>query len=165
MIIDPPSPEDALFQVWLKLAKWFLRRRVLNLVNVLSLLSWKRTWLFTWTNLNSLHSKMCSVKFGWNWPCCSWEKDFYTSSMHFGYIVIITPWKRSWLFIWTNWNLLYSRMLCAKFDKYFPGGSGEEDKNMKVYVRTDDQTHDRWSEKLIWAFQLRWPKKTIRLNS
>ena len=27
-------PKDALFQVWLKLVQWFLRRRFLNLVNV-----------------------------------------------------------------------------------------------------------------------------------
>ena len=32
-----PSPKDALCQVWLKLAKWFWRRRFLNFVNVFSL--------------------------------------------------------------------------------------------------------------------------------
>ena len=31
------SPKDALCQVWLKLAKWFRRRRFLNFVNVFSL--------------------------------------------------------------------------------------------------------------------------------
>ena len=29
-----PSPKDALCQVWLKLAQWFLRRRFFNFVNV-----------------------------------------------------------------------------------------------------------------------------------
>ena len=29
-----PSPKDALCQVWLKLAQWFLRRRFLKFVNV-----------------------------------------------------------------------------------------------------------------------------------
>ena len=32
-----PSPKDAMCQVWLKLAQWFLRRRFLNFVNVFSL--------------------------------------------------------------------------------------------------------------------------------
>ena len=32
-----PSPKDALFKVWLKLAQWFWRRRFLNFVNVFSL--------------------------------------------------------------------------------------------------------------------------------
>ena len=35
--LESPSPEDALFQVWLKLAKWFWRRRFFNFVNVFSL--------------------------------------------------------------------------------------------------------------------------------
>ena len=32
--LKSPSPKDALCQVWLKLAQWFLRRRFLNFVNV-----------------------------------------------------------------------------------------------------------------------------------
>ena len=32
-----PSPKDAVWQVWLKLAKWFWRRRFLNFVNAFSL--------------------------------------------------------------------------------------------------------------------------------
>ena len=35
--IESPLPEDVLYRVWLKLAKWFLRRRFLNFVNVFSL--------------------------------------------------------------------------------------------------------------------------------
>ena len=35
--IESPSPKDALCQVWLKMAQWFLRRRFLNFVNVFSL--------------------------------------------------------------------------------------------------------------------------------
>ena len=34
IIIESPSPKDALCQVWLKLAQWFWRRRFLNFVNV-----------------------------------------------------------------------------------------------------------------------------------
>ena len=35
--LEPPSPKDALCQVWLKLAQWFWRRRFLNFVNVISI--------------------------------------------------------------------------------------------------------------------------------
>ena len=35
--LESPSHNDALWQVWLKLAKWFWRRRFFNLVNVFSL--------------------------------------------------------------------------------------------------------------------------------
>ena len=35
--LDFPLPKDVLCQVWLKLARWFWRRRFLNLVNVFSL--------------------------------------------------------------------------------------------------------------------------------
>ena len=36
--LEFPLPKDALCQVWLKLAKWFRRRRFFNFVNVFSLL-------------------------------------------------------------------------------------------------------------------------------
>ena len=32
--LESPSPKDALCQVWLKLAQWFRRRRLLKFVNV-----------------------------------------------------------------------------------------------------------------------------------
>ena len=56
-------PKDALFQVWLKLVLWFLRRRFLDLVNVyiwiLVIISpWKTECSFIWTNLNPLHPRM-----------------------------------------------------------------------------------------------------------
>ena len=35
--LEFPSPKDALCQVYLKLAQWFLRRRLLNFINVYSL--------------------------------------------------------------------------------------------------------------------------------
>ena len=86
------------------------------------------------------------------------------SSMYFCYFVIITPWKRAGPFIWTNLNPLYSRMLCAKFGWNWPCGFGEVDENVKslqtdgqTNIRTDRQTglqntDERWSEKLTWAF-------------
>ena len=37
----------------------------------------RKTWLFTWTNLNPLYPSKLSAKFGWNWPICPVEEDFF----------------------------------------------------------------------------------------
>ena len=63
---------------WLKLAQWFLRRRHLKFVNVLSLfrnyppfenrvtLHLHKYWI--------LNSRILCANFGWNWSSCSWEE-------------------------------------------------------------------------------------------
>ena len=75
---DFPSPMDALCQVWLKLAPWFLRRRLLKLVNVFSLfpyyLSLEKGGVLHWTNLNPHHLRMLCAKFDLNCPSGSWEE-------------------------------------------------------------------------------------------
>ena len=43
--------------------------------------------------------------------------------MHFRYFVIISFWKRTGPFIWTNMNYIHSRMLCTKFGWKWPSGS------------------------------------------
>ena len=74
---------------------------------------WKRTWPFIWRNLNPLYTRMLCAKIGWNWPSGSGKEDFFfISSMYFPYFVNISPWKKKWPFIWTNFNLLHPRMLC-----------------------------------------------------
>ena len=54
--LESPSPKDALWQVWMKLAQLLLRR-FLNFVNVFSqfrnYLPLERTGPFIWTNLNT----------------------------------------------------------------------------------------------------------------
>jgi hypothetical protein len=46
----------------------------------------------------------------------------------FSYIsVIISPLKRTWPYIWSNLNPLHPRIICNKFDWFWPAGSGEED--------------------------------------
>ena len=40
---------------------------------------------------------------------------FYILWMYFRYFVIISPWKRTGPFNWTNVNSVHSRILCAKF--------------------------------------------------
>ena len=88
-------------------------RRFLHFVNVfwLFLNYLPLAWLFIRTKLNPHHPKMFCVKFGWNWPSCS----FFLKSMYFCYFIIISLWKRVWFYILTNWNPLHLRMLCAKF--------------------------------------------------
>jgi hypothetical protein len=41
--------------------------------------------------------------------------------------VLISPLKRTWLFIWTNLNSFHPRIICTKFDWFWSAGSGEED--------------------------------------
>ena len=53
---------------------------------------WKRVGPFICTILNPLHHRMHCDKFGWNWLSGSGKEDFKTSSMYFGYFVIISPW-------------------------------------------------------------------------
>ena len=65
------------------------------------------------------------------------EKIFKISSFYFHYFVIISPWQKTWHFIWINLNLLHPRMLCVKFGWNWPSGSGE-DENVKSLQM------DRW---------------------
>ena len=47
--------------------------------------------------------------------------------MYFRYFVIISPWKSTWPFIWTNLNPHHPKRHSAKFGWNCPSGSGEED--------------------------------------
>ena len=57
---------------------------------------------FIWTKLNLLHPKMLFANFGWNWPSGSGENIFKLCQCIFAISSIISPWKRTWLFIWMN---------------------------------------------------------------
>ena len=104
-------------------------------------------WIFIWVNLNPLHPRMFVAKFGCNWSSGSGEENYLISSMYFCYFLIISPWKKTGPFIWTNLNPLHQRMLCAKFDLNWPSGSGE-DENVKSLRQQQQWTTDFWSEKL-----------------
>ena len=76
---ESPLHKDTLCQVWLKLAKWFLRtRRVLKNhfanFNVFSLCGYylplKNSMALNLNkiNLKSLYPRILCVMFGWNWP-------------------------------------------------------------------------------------------------
>ena len=51
------------------------------------------------------------------------------------------PWKRPWPFNWINLNPLHQRMLWAKFGRYWPSDSWQEDENAKKF--TDRRTEKR----------------------
>ena len=49
---------------------------------------------------------------------------FKISLIYFLYFVIISPWKRTGLFICTNLNFIRPMMICTKFSWNWPSGSG-----------------------------------------
>ena len=70
-----------------------------------------------------LHQKMLfmlCIKFCWNWPSGCGGFFFRILSMYFRYFIIISPWKRALLFIWTNLSSLHPGMLCAKSGRTWP---------------------------------------------
>ena len=60
-----------------------------------------------------------------------WRK-FFKNILNNIKIAIISPWRRTWLFIWTNLNPLHPRMLYAMFGWIWPSGSREED--FKIFL-------------------------------
>ena len=117
--LEFPSPKDALCQIWLKLAQWFWRRRFLNFVNIFSLFHYYLLLEKVGAlHLNKLKSPspndaLCQV-----WVKLAqwfWERRFFRYFNYFHYIIILSPWNRAGLFICTNLNPLYPRMICAKF--------------------------------------------------
>ena len=66
-----PLPKYALYQVWLKLAESFSKK---YFVSVFSLFRCNPSFKKQKQNLNPLHPRMLSGKFGWNWPSGSYEK-------------------------------------------------------------------------------------------
>ena len=77
--------------------------------------------------------------------------------MCFRFFVIISSWKKTWPFIWTNLNSFHPRMLCTMQVWFkWPSGSGEEDENVKS-LQSDGQTDDRRQaiRKARLNFQLR----------
>ena len=76
--LESPSSKDALCLVWLKLARWFWRKRFLNFVNVFSLFGYylplEKVGALHLNKLESPLPKLCA-KLGWNRPSSSGEED------------------------------------------------------------------------------------------
>ena len=82
--LESPLPKNAMCQVWLKLAKWFRRRRLyLNFVIVFSLFGNYLPWEISGAlHLNKFESpSLKNAKFGWNWTCGSGEEDENVKSL------------------------------------------------------------------------------------
>jgi hypothetical protein len=90
----------------------------------------------------------------WLWRrffcCCNFQCMFT--------LLLLSPLgKRHSLSLEQTWIPFPKRMICAKSGKNWPGGSGEEVENVKLYRRTDD-----WQQairKAQLSFQLKWVKK------
>ena len=113
-------------------------------------------------HLNKLESplpKDALWQFGWYWPSGSGDEIFFN---FVNYFTIISHWKRAGTFIWTNFNPLHPRMLCAKFNRNWPSGFWEESRNRKS-LQMDRQTDRQKTQQAIWkahvSFQLRWAKE------
>ena len=78
-----PLPKNALYQVWLKLAKWFWRR-FLNIFNIILLLCYYlplEKGVALHLNKLKLYPRTLCDKFGWNWPSGSGEEDENVKSL------------------------------------------------------------------------------------
>jgi hypothetical protein len=114
--LESPPPKDDLCQVWLKLVKWFWRRFLNDSAHFYDYLhfDWliiygftsplrifqKRTWLFIWTNLNSLHPKIICLKFDWIWPAGSGEdfkKNFNVFLLFHYYLPLEKGYSLHWI--------------------------------------------------------------------
>ena len=113
----------------------------------------KRAVPFIWTNLNPLHPRMLCAKFGWNWPSGSGEEDFLISSMYFRFFVIISPWKRAWPIIRTNWNSFAQECFVPSFVEIGSVVLAKKRKMWKVYRRSNERQALR---KAHLSFQIRW---------
>ena len=118
--------------------------KIVQIVNVFSLfhndLSLEKCMAH---HLNKIESQsfrdaMCQVWFKLaKW---FWRRKFlnFVIQCIFCYFVIISPWKRVWPFIWTDFNPYQPRMLWAKLGWNLPSGS-REDENVKS-LQTDKWT-------------------------
>ena len=93
-----PSLKDALYQVWLKLARWFWRRRFLNFVNA---------WIFTFSKLSPLEKSRAFHlnKLKFHSPL---KDDLLKSSMCIHYFVITCPQKNQEPFIYRT-SILFTK--------------------------------------------------------
>ena len=127
--LESPSPKDAVCQVWLKLAQWFWRKIYLNFVNIFSLF---RNYLPLEQRV-ALHlnkqARMLCAKFGWFWR-------------------IISPWTRTWPFIWTNLIPFIKECFVPSLVEIGLVVLEKKMKMWKVTTTTTTTTDKFWSEKL-----------------
>jgi hypothetical protein len=76
--LESPLPKDHLYQVWLKLASWFWRRRFFQISEYFysfTIISpWRRAIPFIWTIYNPFPPRIICAKSGKNWHSSSGEE-------------------------------------------------------------------------------------------
>ena len=63
------------------------------------------------------------------------------SSIYFSFFVIISPWKRAWVFVWTDLNPIYPKMRYAKFGRNWVCCSAENDFEFRQYIFANKALH------------------------
>ena len=81
------------------------------------------------TEISINHPRMLCAKLSWNLTSCSREEFFFSN--FFNIFLIF----RNYLSL--NLNPQYPWVLCTRFDRIWPSGSGEKMKMWKVYTQTD----------------------------
>ena len=131
----------------MKLIQCVWRRRCLNVYNIISqiLPGKKHDPAFEQNRNTPPKDALCLV-----WlKLVKWfrRRLFFNIFNIIYYFAIISPRKRVWSYISTNFNPLHPWMLCAKFGWKWPSGSGKWEKFNDKW--TDDKQHV--IEKLTWA--------------
>jgi hypothetical protein len=75
---------------------------------------------------NKLEFAPCQKAFMgvWAFQVHRFLRKFLNDPTPLSHFVIISPLKRTWSFIWTNLNFLFSRVICTKFDWNWLADSG-----------------------------------------
>ena len=113
---------------------------------------WKRVWPFTWRTWIPFTKRCIVLSLVEIAPAVLEKKIFQILLMHFRYFVIISPWKTTGPFIWTELTSLCPRMLCDKFGWNWRAVVLE--KRMKMWKVYDDENNDNGQillDKLTWA--------------
>ena len=110
---------------------------------------------------------MLCAKYNWYWPTGSGEEDFKNSSMYFRYFVIISPWKRTGPFIWTNWIPFTQVCFVLSLVEIGPMVLEKKKKIWKVFNdddNNDDGQRTNCDPKSTVSLWLIWANRRIRLH-
>ena len=126
--LEFPTPKDALFQVCVRLAQWFWRKRFLNSLNKFSLLcyylSLEKGVVLHLNKMNESRKPKDVDCLSWlELVSGSWEEYFVFPWKYFHYLISISTWKRMWSFISTILNFLPPKIalcqVCLKLVQRF----------------------------------------------
>jgi hypothetical protein len=125
--LEFPSCKKCLYQVWLKLVRCFILKDFIQYTHVKIVPPLSPPWpsgTIICTSLNLKYVRKLSCEYELFWLSGSQWKHFQWPHQVFCIFILSPSLKRTWAFIWTIWNSLYPRMICAKFDWNWLVGSG-----------------------------------------